>query len=249
MSETTSETSTATAPRFPYTRHASTLLRTPLPEALLEKVPAKQRREHEQLRARQEAQQREHGRLRRELAEAPARDRAAAAQAARAGEELPEPSEHRLRAEIEQAQRDRQALEDALADSANGLLAAAVPAAGGVADELEAQLAGHTDDVRARLADLDDSLTVLAELTVAAMWVRSLAGTSEATIHPYQTGRGRAFTATAGELKTVAAAFAEDVASAEERRRLAADERVHRQQLGEQWQRERRASAAERGGA
>jgi hypothetical protein len=49
--------------------------------------------------------------------------------------------------------------------------------------------------------------------------------------------------ATLGELTTVGAAFEEDVANAEERRRLARDEREHRRQVNEQWERERRQAA------
>jgi hypothetical protein len=247
MSETTSETSAATAPKFPSTRHASTFLRAPLPPELAATLPAKQRKEHEQLLARVDAAAREYGRLRAELADAPTRDRKAEAAAALASEPMPEPSEHRLRAEIEQAQRIRRALDDALAASANGLLAAAAANAGGVADELEAQLAELADDVRARLADLREGVAELGELYGAAGWTRALAEADEqATVHPFQAGRSPAFTATLGELTTVAAAFAEDVGNAEERRRLARDEREERRRLNAQWERER-ARTAEQG--
>jgi hypothetical protein len=243
MSKTTSETSAATAPKFPSTRHASAFLRAPLPQALLEKVPVKARREHEQLLARVDAAAREYRRLRAELADAPTRDRKAESAAALAGEPMPEPSEDRLRAEIEQAQRVRRALDDALAASANGLLAAAAANAGGVADSLEAQLAERADDVRARLADARESVAELAELYAAAGWTRWLAEADEqATVHPFQAGPSSAFTATLGELTTVGAAFDADVANAEERRRLARDEREEQRRVNAQWARERQAA-------
>jgi hypothetical protein len=238
---------TASGPRFTHTRHASAFLRAPLPPALLEKVPAKTRREHDALLARVEAASREYGRLRAELADAPRHDREAESAAAREGRELPSPSESRLRGEIEQAQRVRRALDDALAASANALLAAAATHAEQVADELEAQLADGAADVRARLADLREGVAELGELFIAAAWTRSLAeaGEETTTVHAFQSGRSSAFTATLGELTTVAAAFDEDVANAEERRRLARDERAQQRQVAEQWERER-ASAAER---
>jgi hypothetical protein len=240
------ETSTTTGPKFPPTRHASTFLRAPLPPELAATLPAKQRKEHEQLLARVDEASREYARLRAELADAPTRDRKAESAAASAGEPLPESSEHRLRGEIEQGRRFRRALDDALAASANGLLAAAAANAGAVADTLEAQLAERVDAVRARLGDLREAVAELGEAFASAGWTRALAEAGEqATVHPFQAGRSPAFTATLGELTTVAAAFAEDVGNAEERRRLAADERAQQRQLNAQWERER-VSAAER---
>jgi hypothetical protein len=242
---TTSETkTTGSGPRFPHTRHASTFLRAPLPPVLLEKVPAAQRKAHDELVARVDAASREYGRLRAELADAPKRDREAESAAARAGEPMPEPTEQRLRGEIEQAQRVRRALDDALNDSANALLAAAATNAEKVAGELEAQLADGAADVRARLADLRQGVAELAELYSAAGWTRWLAEAGEeATMSPFQHGNSRAMQNTLGELQTVGQAITEDVSNAEERRRIAADEREHRRQVEAQWDRERKQAA------
>jgi hypothetical protein len=247
MTETTSESGAATAPRFPHTRHASTFLRAPLPPELAATLPAKQRKDHAALVARVEQAEREIVRLRAELADAPTRDRKAESAAALAGEPMPEPSERRLRGQIEEAQRVRRALDDALAASANGLLAAAEANAGGVADELERQLAERADDVRARLANLREGVAKLGELYSAAAWTRGLAeADARATVHAFQSGRSPDFTATLGELTTVAAAFAEDVGRAEERRRLARDEREEQRRLNAQWARERQAASEAR---
>jgi hypothetical protein len=247
MTETTSETSAAGGPRFTHISSPGALLREPLPPELVATLTAKQRKEHEQIVARVEEAGREYARLRSALADAPKRDRQAATAAALEGDELPESSEPKLRAQIEDAKRVRAALDDALRTSADRLLAAAAAAAGGVADELEAQLGERADDVRARLADLRDGLNELGELYVDATWTRALAELGErTTISPYQAGRSPAFRATLGELTTIEQALEHDVAAAEGRRREARNWREEQRRLNAQWERERREARAER---
>jgi hypothetical protein len=236
----------ASGPRFTHISSPAHLLARPLPEELAAKMPAKVRREHEELVGRVEEAARDYGRLRAELGEAPKRDREAAAKAALAGEPMPEPSEPKLRAPLEQAHGVRRALDDALRTSADRLLAAAARHAEQVAGELEQRLGDGAADVLARLADLRQAVSGLGELYAAAGWVRSLAEAGEgATMSPYTAGNSRAMRNVLGELRIVEAAFTEDVTNAEERRRLARDEREEQRRLGEQWARER-ASAAER---
>jgi hypothetical protein len=208
-------------------------------------LPAAERKRHTELVARSEQASREYSRLRRELAEAPKLDRQSRAKAASAGEPMPEPSEARLRSELEQANQLRTALDDGLRESADRLLAAAFVNAEQVVGELEQRLADGAADVRARLADLREAVAELAELYGSAAWVRWLAAEGEGTIRAFTAGNSKAMQNVLGELRTVEAALDSDLAAAEARRRQVADEREHRRQVNEQWARER-ASAAER---
>jgi hypothetical protein len=236
---------TTTAPRFQHVR-TSAVMRSPLPAELAAKVPGKLRRDHEALVGRVDESSREFAALRTAIAEAPGRDHEAAAQAALEGAELPEPSEPKLRALLEEAERVHAALESALRTSADRLLAAAAAHADEVAGELERQLGDRVADVRARLADLQQAVAELDRLYASAAWVRWLAEADEgARVSPFRAGGSAAFTATTGELTTAEQAFTHDVDRIEERKRAAADERVRLRQVNEQWQRER-AGAAER---
>jgi hypothetical protein len=234
---------TPSGPRFTHISSPAHLLARPLPDELMAKVPAAERKRHEELVGRVEQASRESSRLRAELADAPRRDREAASNAALAGEEeLPERSEAKLRAQIEQAGQVRAALDDALRRSANRLLAAAAANAEGVAGELEQRLADGAADVRARLADLREAVGELAELYGSAAWVRWLAAEGEGTIRPFTAGNSKAMQNVLGELRTVEAALTDDLASAEERLRVARVEREEQRRLGEQWARERQAA-------
>jgi hypothetical protein len=226
--------------RFPHISSPGHALARPLPEELASKVP-KARREHEELVGRVEQASREYARLRAELADAPTRDRQARTNAALAGEELPGPTEPKLRAELEQAKGIRVGLDDALRRSADRLLAAAVDNAATVAGELEQRLGDGAAEVRARLADLREAVVELGEAYSSAAWTRALAEMGEeGTISPFTAGRSTVMQSVAGELRTVEQAFDHDLANAEERRRQVADEREHRRLAEEQWQRERK---------
>lgn len=232
--------------RFPHISSPSHLLARPLPEALLATLPAKVRREHEQLVGRVEEAGREFARLRALLDGATARDREAASKAALDGQELPEPEEPKLRAQLEEAQRVRAALDAALRTSADSLLAAAAANAEKVAAELEQQLGSRAEDVRARLADVHEAVAELAEAYAAAGWVRALAEPDEReTMTPYQAGRSPVFAATRGELRTAERALDHDLGAAEERRRLAHAQREEERRREAQWSRERAQAASE----
>jgi hypothetical protein len=123
--------------RFTRITRGAWLLATPLPERLWTQLPAKLRREHEQLAARVEQSGQEIAKLKRAVDEAPARDREATTEAALEGRELPVPTEPKLRAELDEALRIREALEAALRQSADRLLAGAEPSAEKLAGELE----------------------------------------------------------------------------------------------------------------
>jgi hypothetical protein len=235
---------TITTVRFPHISSPGALLRAPLPEALTATLPAKLRREHEKLAGRADEAAREIARRRAELDGATARDRTAASKAALEGAELPEPSEPKLRAQMEEAMRVRAALDSALRTSADRLLAAAAGNAAEVAAGLEQQLADRAADVRARLADTRDGVAELAELYAVAGWTRTLAEIGDdARISPFQAGRSAAFTATQGEIRTAEQALEHDLASTEERWRLARDQREHQRQLDAQWVGERARQA------
>jgi hypothetical protein len=243
----TNETTTS-PPRFVHISSPGALLRQPLPQELWATLPAKQRKDHEALVARVEEAGRESSRLRQKLDQAAGRDRAAASKAALAGQELPESSEPKLRAQIEEAQRVGVALADALRTSADRLLAAAAANADEVAGGLERQLADRAADVRARLADLREGIAELAELYTAAGWTRFLAEADEqARLSPYPARRSAMFTATLGEITTAERALEHELAAAEERRRQARDQREHQRQLDAQWaaEREQREARAE----
>jgi hypothetical protein len=242
---------TTTAPKFPHISSPGHVLARPLPQALTEKLPPAQRKEHERLVGRVEEAGREIARLRREIDQAPARDRSAATEAALAGEELPERSEPKLRAQMEEAFRVKAALDSALRTSANRLLAAAAVCADEVAGGLERQLADGAADMRARLADLRDGIRELAELYSAAGWTRALADADEqaTTMRPYQAGRSAVFSATLSEIRTAEQALEHDLGAAEERRRQARGQRDHQRQVEEQWAGERKRRAREDAGA
>jgi hypothetical protein len=229
------ETTTTTV-RFLHISSPGALLRQPLPEELAATLPAKARRDHEKLAGRADQAAREIARLRAELDGATARDREAASKAALAGEELPEPSEPKLRAQMEEAVRVRAALDSALRTSADRILQAAAANAAEVAAGLERQLGDRAADVRARLADLREGIAELAEAYSTAGWTRALADMGdEGTMSPFQAGRSAAFTATAGEVRNAEAALEHELGAAEERRRLARDQREHQRQLDAQW--------------
>jgi hypothetical protein len=244
------ETTETTAPQFAYVRTPipSDLLREPLPPELWETLPAAKRKAHEKLVAEVEQAGRESARLRAELDGAAAADRKALAEAVRAGGERPEPSDARIRRELEQAELLDGASQDALAASADDLLPLAVAKAGALADELERQLGDRTADVRAALADLQRAVGELDQLYATAAWVRWLAEAGEgARVGPFRAGRGSTFFgATNGELTTTLAAFADDVGRIEKHRRAAADERRHRRKVDAQWARERAGGGSER---
>lgn len=105
--------------------------------------------------------------------------------------------------------------------------------------------------MRARLADVRDGIAELAELYAAAGWTRALAESGEdARVSPFSSGRSTAFAATLGEVSTAEQALEHDLFAAEERRRLARDQREHQRQLDAQWAGERaRADAGAKGGS
>ena len=188
----------------------------PLPPRVESLLTQKQRRDHERLAERVEESGREVVRLRRAISEAPARDREAGKQAALDGKELPASSEPALRAELDQATRTRQVLEEALRESADRLLAAAEPKARELVDDFDREVRDGAESVRARIADLTDALRELGDLHSEASWTRALADGYE--VHPYRGGHGY-FTETAGHVTTVGEAFTFELGRMEEHRR------------------------------
>jgi hypothetical protein len=238
MTET--PTTTTTAPRFTRITRSAVLLGAPLPERLARTLPAKQRKDHAQLLERVEQASREIARLKNAIDKAPAADRAAASDAALRGEDLPESSEPRLRSELEQMVRAREALEDALRRSADLLLQGAAPKAEEVAGELERELGGLAEDVRARLADLTASIGELADLSAQAGWTRGLIHASGQSMSPFQGGRSPLFSSAVGEIGRVSEAFEFELGKVAERRREAAAryEEQARVRAGEEAKRE-----------
>jgi hypothetical protein len=191
-----------------------------LPERVAAVIPAKQRRDHQRLAERLDEAGREIARLKAAITEAPSADHIARSEAALAGkEELPERTEPRIRQELEDAIEVHAALDAALRRSADSLLATAQPAAAALADELEGELRDGAEAVRARLAELEQELSSLGDLHSTAAWTRFLAGASGQTVSPFRAGHSAAFTETAGQIRTTAAALAFDLDRLEGRRR------------------------------
>ena len=240
----TNETTTSPL-RFVHISRGAGLLAHPLPSRLEGNLTAKQRKEHAALAERVEVAGREIARLRREIDGAAAADHAAARDAALRGEELPPPSEERLRREFEEAQRVREALDAALRASADALLQAAAPKAGEVAAELEQEQDALVEDVRARLVDVGEALRELADLTAQAAWARGIAGASGQTVSPFRPSAS--FGETLQKLVVVGQAFDFELGNLAERRRAAELQRVD--QAGSRAdtaaERERRARVAE----
>jgi hypothetical protein len=164
------------------------------------------------LAERLEQSAREIARLWKEIDGATAADRVAGQEAALRGEDVPPASEPGLRAELEEANRVREALEAGLRRSADRLLEAVQPKAGELAAELEQELGSETEAIRARMVDLRDGLAELGQLYAQAMWTRALVDASGSTVSAFRAGRGE-FTETDGALSTVEQAFAHELSS------------------------------------
>jgi hypothetical protein len=236
----TKETTETSPVRFVHLRSPSSLLAAPLPPRLEAVLPAAERKRHRELVARSEEASRRIGELRREIDQAPARDREAAAQAALAGEAMPEPALDGLRREWEQAQAAKQALDDALRTSADALLVAAVGRADVVAAEIEQELGETTEAIRARIADLRDGLAELGSLFGEAMWTRGLVDAAGQSVRPFRAGGGREFTETLSQLRVAEQALDFELRGIEERRR----DRAEQVRVAEAAQRERREASA-----
>jgi hypothetical protein len=238
----TNETTTSPV-RFTRVSRGAPVLAHPLPSRLEATLTAKQRKEHETLVERVEGAARQIAALREAIDQAPGADRQAGREAALRGEDVPPPSEPKLRAELEEAQRQRQALEAALRQSADGLLQAAAPKAEEVAAELERELGAATEAIRARLADLGDGLAELGELFGQAAWTRALTHATGSSVGPF--GRStREFSETRGKLSVVTQALDFELRGIEERRRDAEAERAQRAKLDVEWAAEHEQLAA-----
>jgi hypothetical protein len=222
------------------------LLAHPLPPRLEETLTAKQRKEHATLVERVEEAARQIAALREAIDQAPAADRQAGREAALRGEDVPPPSEPKLRAELEEAQRVREALESALRQSADRLLQTAASKAEEVAAELESELAEATEAIRARIADLDEGLAELGELYGQAAWTRALTHASGQTVSPF--GRSSAFAETRQKVTVASQALDYELQTIEERRRDAEAQRAEQAKLDAEWtaERERLAAKAEK---
>jgi hypothetical protein len=244
MSKTTE--ATEAPPRFEHIGNPSSLLAAPLPPRLETALPAAERKRHAELVRRGEEASRTIARLRQELDRAPAEDRERAAAAALAGEEMPEPSLDRLRRESEQAQAAKRALDDALRQSADALLAAVLGRAEAVAAEAEQELTEASEAIGARLADLVQALHALGQLYGEAGWARSLVDAGEAgrRVSPFRAAGG--FEETVGKVRVVEQALAHELGIYAERRRGAADQREHQRAGERERQAERKRRAEER---
>jgi hypothetical protein len=219
MTETTP--TTEEPPRFAPTRAPAAMLRRPLPGRLEAAVSAKLVRDHAKLLERVDEAGRAYAELRSRVEATPGADRQARAQAALAGEaELPPPSQPGLRAELAEAEEVALALQDAVAASADRLLAAAWRKAPAAADELDREAREGVEAVRARLADLRDALAALSTVTAEAAWARWLAGAGGQRARPFGGGRGL-FAETEGALTMAGQAFGFELDRIEGRRREA----------------------------
>lgn len=220
MTETPTTTSPAKPPRFvQFSRPGAAMLGHPFPARLEDVAPAKQRKDHAALADRVEQASRQIAQLRQAIDRAPADDRKAAAQAALRGDDVPARSEPRLRAELDEATRVKAALEDALRQSADQLLAAVAPKAGEVAAQIERELDEGIEAVRARIADLRAALAELGDLTAQAAWARSVVHAQGQTVSPYRKTAG--FADTAGKVLLVEQALDYELGNLAERRRSA----------------------------
>jgi hypothetical protein len=123
-----------------------------------------------------------------------------------------------------EATRVREALDSALRQSADQLLAAAIPKADQVADAIERELNEGTDAVRARIADLRDAISKLGDLYGQAAWTRAVVHAEGRSVSPYRGSGG--FTETLGKLRVVEDALAFELDNLAERRRQAEAERA-----------------------
>ena len=234
------EAPTTEAPlRFQRTARGAALLAHPLASRLEETLTAKQRKEHAALVERVEQAAQEIARLRAAIDQAPGADRQAGREAALRGEDVPPPSEPTLRAELEEAQRQRQVLEAALRESADGLLQAAAPKADEIASALEQEENEMVEEVRARLAAVGEAVRELADLTGQAAWVRWLVDASGQTASPYRSSSGD-FGETLGAVSNVEAALSFELDALAARRR----DRVEELRVAAAAEQERRAATA-----
>jgi hypothetical protein len=241
MTETT--TDTTRAPKFVQIARSATMLADPLPAELAASLPAATRKQHRELAERAEQTHGEIRRLKAAIADAPAADKQATTQAALEGRELPPPSESRLRGELNEAERIRDALETALRTSADRLLEQALPKAEQVAGKLERRLGEQTEQVRAQLAALGESLVDLGETAAQTAWTRAYIGRDD-RVSPFRAGGSALVQETLGRLRLLGEALEAELDAFHDRQRHAESVREEQRQWREDVAREREQRAA-----
>jgi hypothetical protein len=227
-------------------RSTTSRLRDPVPPAVLDALDAKARQRHAKLAKAAQDLGAERRRLAEAVAKAPHADAEAASAAMLAGKPAPEPTEGKLRDELEQAAKLEAAAGDALRKSATALLNDAAPLLADVDAKLAAQAVEDADAIRDELDRLRDNVTALGRVFAEQAWIANALHTGGRGVPAFvatSSGVGRTLRA----LATVAEVFAEEMRERSERVASAAAWSEHEREQAERERRDRRQrEAAER---
>jgi hypothetical protein len=152
-------------------RGVTSRLRDPLPPSVVSALPAADRKRHDKLAKAAQDLAAERRRLAEAVAQAPALDAQATEAAMLDGKPPPESSEPKLRAELEEATRLEAAAGSALRKSAVGLLNAAAPLLGELAERLEAQAVDDVEAIAGELEQLRAHVVALGNTFNEAAWI------------------------------------------------------------------------------
>jgi hypothetical protein len=227
-------------------RSTTSRLRDPLPGSVLDALDAKARQRHAKLAKAATDLGVERRRLAEAVAKAPHADAEAASAAMLAGKPPPEPTESRLRDELEQATKLEAAAGDALRKSATALLNDAAPLLADADAKLAARAVEDVDAIHAELDRLRDHVTGPGRTFAEAGWIASALHAGGRGVPAYveqASGVGRTLRA----LSTLAETFGEEIRQRDERVASATTWREHEREQAERERRDRRQrEAAER---
>jgi hypothetical protein len=197
-------------------RSTTSRLRDPLPGSVLDALDAKARQRHAKLAKAATDLGAERQRLAEAVAKAPHADAEATSAAMLAGKPAPEPTEGRLRDELEQATKLEAAAGDALRKSATALLNAAAPLLADVDAKLATRAVEDADAIRAGIEDLRRQVLALGALHNEQGWIAGVLFAGGRGVPAY-IERPSGLDRTSRALSVLAETFAEEVRQREER--------------------------------